>query len=55
MEIPTYTKCASDISHYYVFEKLFIEYDDAISYCDKKNIPYDFIVKTKYIIDYINI
>jgi len=37
----------SKIPHYYVEDALFIDYMDAIEYCDIKNISYDKIVKTK--------
>ena len=37
--------------HYYVFNHLFLEWAEAEKFCDKNNIPYDFIVKTKY---YVN-
>ena len=46
----TFTKCNS-ISHYYVFNTLFLEWAEAETFCDKNYIPYDFIVKTKY---YVN-
>ena len=38
------------IPHYYVFENYFTDYLDAENYCDENLIPYDFIVKTYYII-----
>lgn len=34
--------------HFYVFNEIFIIYNDALNYCDENNIPIDFIVKTKY-------
>ena len=37
--------------HYYVFENLFIDYDEALEFCEKNLIPAEFIVKTNY---YIN-
>lgn len=39
-------------SHYYIFETLFISFSDAEKFCDKNNIPYDFIVKTKFYINH---
>jgi len=53
MEVQFFTK--QDLPHYYIFGKLFIDYNEAVSYCDQNNIPYDFIVKTKYIIEYKHI
>jgi len=41
----------SDLPHYYVFDQLFLEFEAAKSYCDQKDIPYDFIVKTKWYLD----
>jgi hypothetical protein len=35
------------ISHYKVGNEIFIDYMDAVSYCDKKNLPYSKIIKTK--------
>lgn len=46
----TFKKCETDISHYYVFNTYFTTFWDAENYCDKNNIPYDFIVKTKFFI-----
>ena len=37
----------SEISHYYVYNNLFVDYMDAIDYCDQEKISYDKIVKTK--------
>ena len=54
MEKRTFKLCESGLPHYYVFDKLFISFDDAMAYCDNNGIPYDFIIKTKYIIDYAN-
>ena len=39
-------------SHFYVFETLFISFNEAEVFCDKNNIPYDFIVKTKFYINH---
>lgn len=36
--------------HYYVFQSLFIDYDDALGHCDENSIPYEFIVKTHFYI-----
>lgn len=41
----------SEISHYYVDNNLFIDYMDAIEYCDQAKISYDKIVKTKKHLD----
>ena len=46
----TFTKSEGQ-SHYIIFSSLFLDYDEAILFCDKNNIPYEFIVKTKY---YVN-
>jgi len=54
MEKRTFKLCESGLPHYYVFGKLFILFDEAMAYCDVNGIPYDFIIKTKYIIDYAN-
>ena len=54
MEKRTFKLCESGLPHYYVFGKQFILFDEAIEYCDNNNIPYDFIIKTKYILDYEN-
>ena len=37
----------SELSHYKVGNEIFIEYDDAMNYCDKNNLSYDKIIKTK--------
>lgn len=37
----------SEISHYKVRGEIFVDYMDAMDYCDRKNISYDEIVKTK--------
>jgi len=37
----------SETPHYYVNNNLFIDYMDAIEYCDQEKISYDKIVKTK--------
>lgn len=37
----------SEIPHYKVDGEIFVDYDDAMAYCDKKNMSYDKIVKTK--------
>jgi len=36
-----------EISHYKVGDEVFIDYIDAVNYCDKHNLPYSKIVKTK--------
>ena len=54
MEKRKFKLCESNLPHYYVFGKQFILFDEAIEYCDQKNIPYDFIIKTKYIFEYEN-
>ena len=42
----------SKISHYYIHNIYFTLYMDAIDYCDKNNIDYELIEKTKnYIVD----
>lgn len=38
----------STLPHYYVIDKIFISYDDAMEYCESQKLHYDFIVKTKY-------
>ena len=43
--------CDTKVPHYYVFETFFVDFGEAVVFCDRNNIPYDFIVKTKYIID----
>lgn len=35
------------ISHYKVKDKIFIDYMDAVNFCDKNNISYNEIIKTK--------
>lgn len=37
----------SEISHYKVNGHIFIDYDDAMNYCDKNKLPYSKIIKTK--------
>jgi hypothetical protein len=36
-----------EISHYYVFENLFTDYMDAVDFCDKLNLSYSLIRKSK--------
>ena len=43
-----FQKSETEISHYYIFDNIFIQYADAEKFCDENNIPYDFIVKTKW-------
>lgn len=47
----TFKLCPSDLPHYFVFTEFFIDFNSAREYCDENNIPYDFIVKTKYFIN----
>ena len=54
MEKRTFKLCESGLPHYYVFGRLFILFDEAMDYFDNNGIPYDFIIKTKYIFDYAN-
>jgi hypothetical protein len=35
------------IAHYVVRDNLFILFEDALNYCDKNNISYQEIIKTK--------
>jgi hypothetical protein len=37
----------SDLPHYKVKDEIFVEYDDAMNYCDENNLSYDEIIKTK--------
>jgi hypothetical protein len=37
----------SEISHYYVNENIFIDYMDAVDFCDKLNLSYSLIIKSK--------
>jgi hypothetical protein len=39
------------ISHYKVNDEIFIDYNDAMNYCDKHNLPYSSIKKTKKYMD----
>lgn len=34
------------IKHYKVNNEVFVDYMDAVTYCDKHNISYDCIIKT---------
>jgi len=45
-------KC--ELPHYYILNNLFLDFDDAMLFCDRWNIPYEFIIKTKYILDFKN-
>ena len=42
----SFARGGSTISHYKVNQEIFIEYDDAMNYCDKNNLPYSKIKKT---------
>ena len=37
----------SNISHYYIGKVLFIEYMDAVTYCDANMLEYNIITKSK--------
>ena len=41
----------SDVPHFYVFDKIFLKRETAEAYCEQENIPFDFIVKTKWYLD----
>jgi hypothetical protein len=47
----TFTK-SKEQSHFYVFEILFLEWDEAFKFCEENKISFDFIVKTKYYINH---
>lgn len=36
----------SAIPHYYVNERLYVDYMEAVDYCDINNLSYDLITKT---------
>lgn len=41
----------SEFAHYYVFENLFTDHDEAVKFCENLFLPYEFIVKTKHYLE----